>query len=161
MARPRIEQLARTAGNPETGSLIVTGSITSLGGFTGSLFGSNTYAITGSNRFIGNQTISGSVFTTGSNIFVGSTQIVSTLAFTGSDFFLVRNTTTTLKVNAGIQVSSSAQTPLQVFDQNNNSILNISQSGVVLFATQSAPPTGSAPNGAMWLTNTEFYVGLS
>jgi hypothetical protein len=44
MARPRIEQLARTAGNPETGSLIVTGSVTSLGGFTGSVFGSSATA---------------------------------------------------------------------------------------------------------------------
>ena len=136
----------------------VDGSWTLLGTGGG---GVGIYATTGSNTFVGNQTITGSIYTTGSNVFLGTTQVVSTLAYTGSDFFLIRNTTTTVKVNAGMQVSSSAQTPLQVLDQNNNNILNVSQSGVVTFATQSSAPTGTAPNGAIWITNTDLYVGLT
>ena len=104
----------------------------------------------------------GSAGITGSLFIVGQSSFVSTPSYQTNDFFLVRNTTTTLKLTTnGLQVSSSAQTPLQVFDQNNNSILNVSQSGVITFATQSAPPTGSTNNGAIWITNTEFYVGLT
>lgn len=138
--------------------LITTGSYNSTAGWqlVGSSISTGSFAITGSNQFVGSQAITGSLF------LIGSSSFISTPAYQTNDFFLVRNTTTTLKVvTDGLQISSSAQTPLQVFDQNNNSILNISQSGVVVFATQSASPTGTTANGAIWLTNTEFYVGLS
>lgn len=138
--------------------LINTGSYNLAAGWQ--LVGSNVYtgsfAITGSNQFVGNQAVTGSLF------LIGSSSFVTNASYQTNDFFLVRNSTTTLKVvTGGMQISSSAQTPLQVFDQNNNSILNVSQSGVITFATQSAPPTGSANNGAIWITNTEFYVGLT
>jgi hypothetical protein len=138
--------------------LINTGSYNSTAGWqlVGSNISTGSFAITGSNQFVGSQGITGSLF------LIGSSSFVSTPSYQTNDFFLVRNSTTTLKVvTGGLQVSSSAQTPLQVFDQNNNSILNVSQSGVITFATQSAPPTGSANNGAIWITNTEFYVGLT
>ena len=39
-------------------------------------------------------------------------------------------------------------------------ILTITQSGVVILATQSAQLTGSAPVGGMYFTSGSFFVGL-
>jgi hypothetical protein len=39
-------------------------------------------------------------------------------------------------------------------------VLTITQSGVVILATQSVALTGSAPNGGMYFTSGSFFVGL-
>ena len=41
-----------------------------------------------------------------------------------------------------------------------NNIFTISQSGVVVLATQSAELTNPAPNGGMYFTSGAFFVGL-
>jgi len=41
-----------------------------------------------------------------------------------------------------------------------NNIFTVSQSGVVVLATQSAELTSSAPNGGMYFTSDAFFVGL-
>ena len=43
---------------------------------------------------------------------------------------------------------------------NNQPILTVSQSGVVVVATQSVELTGTAPNGAIYFTSGSFFVGL-
>jgi hypothetical protein len=104
--------------------------------------------------------LTGSLLTTGSLFLIGQGSFTSLPSYTTSDFFLVRNATTTLKVIDGIQVTSSAEIPLQIFNSSNNNLLQISQSGVVIFATSSVILTGTAPNGAIYFTSSSFYVGL-
>lgn len=102
----------------------------------------------------------GSAEITGSLFLIGQGSFTSLPSYTSSDFFLVRNATTTLKVIDGIQITSSAQIPLQIFNSSNNNLLQISQSGVVVFATSSVILTGTAPNGAIYFTSSSFYVGI-
>ena len=49
---------------------------------------------------------------------------------------------------------------LFLIKQGTTPILTITQSGVVILATQSATLTGSAPNGGMYFTSGSFFVGL-
>jgi hypothetical protein len=72
----------------------------------------------------------------------------------------VRNTTTTLKVVDGVNITSSANIPFQILNANNNNLLQVSQSGVVILATSSVILTGTAPNGAIYFTSSSFYVGI-
>ena len=104
--------------------------------------------------------LTGSLLTTGSLFLIGQGSFTSLSSYTTSDFFLVRNATTTLKVIDGIQVTSSAEVPLQIFNSSNNNLLQISQSGVVILATSSIILTGTAPNGAIYFTSSSFYVGI-
>ena len=97
---------------------------------------------------------------TGSAEITGSLFLIGQGSFTSSDFFLVRNATTTLKVKDGIQITSSAQIPLQILDTSNLNLLQISQSGRVIFATSSITLTEAAPNGGVYFTSSSFYVGL-
>ena len=69
------------------------------------------------------------------------------------NIFLINNT-------GGVTVSGSAQTLFLVKNTLNNNIMSVSQSGVVVIATQSLDPAGSAPNGAIYFTSASFFVGL-
>ena len=73
----------------------------------------------------------GSFAVTGSNTFVGP-QIISSSA---NDLFLIKNA-------------------------NNTPVLTVSQSGVVVLATQSVELTGPAPVGGMYFTSSSFFIGL-
>jgi hypothetical protein len=109
----------------------------------------------------GGAIITGSLNTTGSVFLIGSnTNIVSTFSYASNDFFLVRNATTSLSVNSGVQITSSANTPLQILDTNNNNLLQVSQSGVVIYSTSSVTPTGTAPNGAFLFTSASLFIGM-
>ena len=39
-------------------------------------------------------------------------------------------------------------------------LLEVQSSGIVVFATQSAELSGSAPNGGMYFTSSSFFIGL-
>ena len=105
--------------------------------------------------------LTGSLSTTGSISFVSTnTNIVSTSSYISNDFFLVRNATTSLSVNNGVQITSSATIPLQILDTNNNNLLQVSQSGMVIYSTSSVTPTGTAPNGAFLFTSTNLFIGM-
>ena len=128
------------------------------GGGSGS---SPAFPFTGAAVISGSLVVTGSLSTIGSALLIGSnTNIVSTSSYASNDFFLVRNATTSLSVNSGVQITSSANTPLQVLDTNNNNLLQVSQSGVVIYSTSSVAPTGTAPNGALLFTSTGFFIGL-
>lgn len=94
--------LAAKSGSQVTGSLKVSGSITSTSGFTGSLYGTaatasnalllggfsaSQFAVAGNNVLVGDQYISGSVFTTGSQYLTGSLSIRGTVSLTGTTNF--------------------------------------------------------------------------
>ena len=128
--------------------------------FTGS-GGGTAFPYTGSAQITGSLILTGSLNTTGSVFFIGSnTNIVSTSSYVSNDFFLIRNATTSLSVNSGVQITSSANTPLQVLGTNNNNLLQVSQSGIVIYATSSVTPTGTAPNGAFLFTSSSLFIGI-
>ncbi len=67
----------------------------------------------------------------GDAVITGSLEIVGT----GEDLFLIKN-------------------------QTNETILQVSQSGVVVLSTQSVELTTTAPNGGIYFTSASFFVGL-
>jgi hypothetical protein len=108
-----------------------------------------------------NLQVTGSFNTTGSVLFVSTnSSIVSNPAFANNDFFLVRNSITTFVINDGIQITSSANNPIQVLGTNNNNLLQVSQSGLIIFSTSSTTPSGHAPNGSILFTSTSLFVGI-
>ena len=121
------------------------------GSFTGSFFGTSSYAVTASyvegisaiSSFqIATGSVTASVNVDPTNLFLiksGNTQYfnisssVNTTLY--SDLFIVRNFTT--------------QQP----------VLIVSQS-IIQFATQSSNPTGTTNAGSIWFTSSSLYVGL-
>lgn len=94
----------------------------------------NVYSTTSSIQITGSLTISSSgTFTNiGPAVFTGS---ISILGDNSQNLFIIRN-------------------------QNNIPVLTVSQSGVIILATQSYELTGPAPNGGMYFTSASFFVGL-
>ena len=77
-----------------------------------------------------------------------------------NSFFLIKNSTTSLNVSNGVQVTSSADVPLQINNVASQSLLQVSQSGVITLATQSVVLTGPTVAGSIYFTSSSFYVGL-
>lgn len=117
----------------------------------------NSKQLTGSYSLTGSIRTTGSLFLIGQGTFTQTTPTAPEL----SDFFLIRNATTTFKVTAGAQITSSAQTPLTVVDNSLNTLLTVSQSGLIQVMAHATPPTASAPEGAFWFTNDDLYISLS
>ena len=102
--------------------------------FTGSLFGTATNALSSSYALTASYALNGSGLGfpfSGSAVITGSLEIKSNV----NDIFIIKN-----------------------FD--NQHILTVSQSGVIVIATQSIDPIGTAPNGAIYFTSSSFFVGL-
>jgi hypothetical protein len=146
-----------TNANYSNPTLIISSSgiTVGIGGITGSLFGTASWA-SNANVF----PFSGSAGITGSMYVVGPTNIISIPTYQSTDFFLIRNAVTTFKVNRGVEITSSAQIPLQINNETSQSILQISQSGLITFATFSFDQTGIAPNGGIYFTSSSMYIGL-
>jgi hypothetical protein len=98
---------------------------------TGSLYNiSSSYAVTAS--FALNGGGGGNVFPfSGSAVITGSLEIISNV----NNIFLIKNF-------------------------SNQTILTVSQSGIIVLATQSMQLTSPAPNGAIYFTSGSFFVGL-
>lgn len=156
---PTSLQQGEIAINTKDGRLFYgSGSGNAVVEFTGS---GATFPYTGSAIISGSLKLTGSLSSTGSVLFVGAnTNILSTASYASNDFFLVRNTTTALSVNSGIQITSLANIPLQVLNSNNNNLLQVSQSGMVIYSTSSVTPSGIAPNGGFLFTSTSLFIGL-
>lgn len=126
-----------------TGSFFVTGSVNAAFGFTGSLFGTSSYAVNAvSASVLVNDGISAQVTTDPTQLFIiksGTTPYLN-ISSSGntelySNLFIVKNFTT------------------------KQAVFTVSES-IVIIATQSLDPTGTAPNGGFWFTSGSFYVGL-
>ena len=136
------------------GPAIFSGSVTGLQGFTGSLFGTASwaeYAITASYVLNGGDTFR-------------ITSASYTASVGGGNIFLINSSSAnilTINNAQSVIISSSANNVLQLNNASNTTILNVSQSGILTLSTQSAELTGSAPNGGIYFTSTSFYVGLS
>jgi hypothetical protein len=64
-------------------------------------------------------------------------------------------------ITGSLEIKSNVNDIFIIKNFNNQSILTVSQSGVVILATQSVELTGFAPNGGMYFTSGSFFVGLS
>ena len=76
-------------------------------------------------------------------VISGSATITGSLTLTGSLF-----------------VKSNSSDIFIINNANNVPVLTISQSGLVIFATQSSEPTGSAVPGGIYFTSSSLFIGL-
>ena len=77
--------------------------------------------------------------------------------------FLIKSASTTfftIDNEGATTISGSADNMLQVKGSSDNNLLNVSQSGVIVVATQSQELTTPAPNGGIYFTSSSFFVGL-
>ncbi len=63
-------------------------------------------------------------------------------------------------ITGSLEIKSDVNDIFIIKNFNNEPILTVSQSGVVVIATQSAELTDPAPNGGMYFTSTSFFIGL-
>ena len=63
-------------------------------------------------------------------------------------------------ITGSLEVVGSGEALFLIKNQTNDTLLQVSQSGVVVLSTQSAELTNPAPNGGIYFTNTCFFVGL-
>ena len=63
-------------------------------------------------------------------------------------------------ITGSLEIKSDINSIFIIKNFNNQPILTVSQSGVVVVATQSVDLTGSAPNGGIYFTSGSFFVGL-
>ena len=63
-------------------------------------------------------------------------------------------------ITGSLEIKSDVNDIFIIKNFNDESILTVSQSGVVVIATQSAELTSAAPNGGIYFTSTSFFIGL-
>ena len=97
----------------------------------------------------------------GSYNITGSLFGTSSFALTASYALNAGETGTPFRISTG-SISASVDVGQNIFIITNNNvpILTVSQSGVVIFSTQSQELTGPAPNGGIYFTSSSFFVGL-
>ena len=117
---------------------------------------SASYALTAS------YALSGGTGGGGSSFSITNGSVTASVNLTNSIFLIQSGTFTPFSVsNLGSTVISGSATDLFLIkNTNNQNILRVSQSGIVVFATQSATLSGAAPNGGIYFTSSSFYVGL-
>jgi hypothetical protein len=125
-----------------------SGSYTISGSFSGSFQG-NGSGLTGINVFP----------------FIGDAQITGSLDIngTGGDIFLVKSSSfevLSVKESGVVTITNNAPTMFLIQNTSFAPILAVSQSGVVIFSTQSTELSTPAPNGGIYFTSASFYVGL-
>jgi hypothetical protein len=69
-------------------------------------------------------------------------------------------TPATLLVSASLSIQSDVDNLFLVKNAAGANLFKVSQSGVIVIATQSQQLTGPAPNGGMYFTSDSFFVGL-
>jgi len=123
-----------------SGSYSITGSFS--GSFFGNLQGTALYAKSAEQISLLNITAS---VATGSNVFL--------ITSGSSELFLIDN-------KGSVTISSDAENVFLIKNVINSPILTVSQSGVLILATQSVELNGPAPNGGIYFTSSSFFVGL-
>lgn len=63
-------------------------------------------------------------------------------------------------ITGSLEIKSDVNNIFLIKNFNNQPVLTVSQSGVVIVATQSAELTSTAPNGGIYFTSGSFFVGL-
>jgi hypothetical protein len=149
------------AGDPSvfTSSFVSTSSFNSFtssyntGSFTGSFIGT----------FVGDGSgLTGLPTSQWTSSFDGSISRESDVSVTGSFGVTNQAGTSLFLVNAqgATTIKSTAANIFLVQNQNSVNVLTVSQSGIIVLATQSAELNEPAPNGAIYFTSNSFFVGL-
>ena len=96
------------------------------------------------------------------NNFIASGPVTASVDVSTNTFLITSASRNIFSINntGGVTISGSAQTLFLVKNTVNNNILSVSQSGIVIVATQSVDLTGTAPNGGIYFTSGSFFVGL-
>jgi hypothetical protein len=63
-------------------------------------------------------------------------------------------------ITGSLEIISNVNNIFLIKNFNNHPILTVSQSGIIVLATQSMQLTSPAPNGAIYFTSESFFVGL-
>ena len=111
-------------------------------------------------------TASGVLVNIGSTFpFTGNAEITGSLDIngTGGDIFLIKSSsfnTMRIQESGAVTITNNAPTMFLIRDTSYAPILAVSQSGVVIFATQSIELNNPAPNGGLYFTSTSMFVGL-
>lgn len=63
-------------------------------------------------------------------------------------------------ITGSLEIKSNINDIFIIKNFNNQPILTVSQSGVLVLATQSMDPTGIAPNGGILFTSNSLFIGL-
>jgi len=63
-------------------------------------------------------------------------------------------------ITGSLEIKSDINDIFLIKNFNNQPILTVSQSGVIVVVTQSQDPTGTALNGAIYFTSASFFIGL-
>jgi hypothetical protein len=69
--------------------------------------------------------------------------------------------TGSLQITGSMSITSTSDNIFLIKNAAGNNVLTVSQSGVILIATQSAQLSSPAPNGGMYFTSDSFFVGLT
>ena len=123
---------------------------------TGSLYNiSSSFAIT----------VSHALNSTSPFPFIGDAKITGSLDINGNggDIFLIKSSSVdvlTVKESGVVTITNDAPTMFLIRDTSFAPILAVSESGVVIFATQSQELTTTAPIGAIYFTSSSLFVGL-
>jgi len=120
-----------------------TGSF--LGTFTG-----NGSGLTGLPTSQWTSSFDGSISST-SNVFVTGSFGVTNQA--GTSLFLINS-------QGATTIKSTAANIFLVQNQNSTNILTVSQSGVIVIATQSVELSNPAPNGGIYFTSNSLFIGI-
>jgi hypothetical protein len=145
------------AGDPS----IFTSSFVSTSSFNAFTSSYNTGSFTGS--FIGDGSgLTGLSTSNWTSSFDGSISRESNVYVTGSFGVTNQSNTSLFLINAqgATTIKSTAATIFLIQNQNNINVLTVSQSGVIVVATQSVELSNPAPNGGMYFTSNSFFVGL-
>jgi hypothetical protein len=145
------------AGDPSafTSSFVSTSSFNDFtssyntGSFTGSFIGDGS-GLTGLSASKWTGSLDGSI-SRDSDVYV-----------TGSFGVTNQSNTSLFLINAqgATTIKSTATNIFLIQNQNNINVLTVSQSGVIVVATQSIELSNPAPNGGIYFTSNSFFVGL-
>lgn len=97
--------------------------------------------------------------------FTGDAEITGSLDIngTGGDIFLIKSSSfgvMSIQETGAVTITNNAPTMFLIRNTSFAPILAVSQSGVIIFATQSMELTGTAPNGGLYFTSTSLFIGL-
>ena len=148
-------------GPAGSGSFANTGSFVTTGSFNTFTSSYNTGSFTGS--FIGDGSgLTGLPISQWTSSFDGSISRNSDVYVTGSFGVTNQSNTSLFLINAQgtTSVKSTAADIFLIKNQNNVNVLTVSQSGVIVVATQSIELSNPAPNGGIYFTSNSFFVGL-
>lgn len=130
--------------------LAISASYASTASFIEGTVASASYALTAS--FVANavadKLLAGSV-----EASVDETGVIFLIKSGSNTFFELNDTGRTT-------LTSDANTVFLIRNFAGKAILNVSQSGVIVLATQSVELTNPAPNGGIYFTSNSFFVGL-